>query len=99
MVTWMMEQSRHQDPTSASRPPRTKKHTDLLANAPTALSLINYVDWFSNISTKDALARTLSAKKNSLPIHLKNLSIPLSIALPINHNTFDDNQADALDEH
>ncbi|KAG6176586.1 hypothetical protein E4U36_007893, partial [Claviceps purpurea] len=52
-----------------------------------SVSLINYVDWFSNISTKTPSPRTPLAKKNSLPIHLKNLSIPLSIALPITSMT------------
>ncbi|KAG6134262.1 hypothetical protein E4U12_002375 [Claviceps purpurea] len=82
----------------AERFATTLKHPDLLANAPTALSLINYGDLFSNISTKTPSPRTLSAKKNSLPMPQKNLSIPLSIALSSTDSTFDDSQADALDE-
>ncbi|KAG6298497.1 hypothetical protein E4U45_005006, partial [Claviceps purpurea] len=65
----------------------------------TLRSLISYDGFFSNISTKTPSPRTLSAKKNGPPMPLKNLLMPLSIAISSADNTFDDNQADALDEH
>ncbi|KAG6165108.1 hypothetical protein E4U51_004614 [Claviceps purpurea] len=64
----------------------------------TLRSLISYDGLFSNISTKTPSPRTLSAKKNGPPMPLKNLSMPLSIDHSSADNTFDDNQADALDE-
>ncbi|KAG6181481.1 hypothetical protein E4U10_007302 [Claviceps purpurea] len=53
----------------------------------TLRSLISYDGLFSNISTKTPSPRTLSAKKNGPPMPLKNLSMPLSIALPITPST------------
>ncbi|KAG6130258.1 hypothetical protein E4U12_004283 [Claviceps purpurea] len=53
----------------------------------TLRSLISYDGLFSNISTKTPSPKTLSAKKNGPPMPLKNLSMPLSIALPITPST------------